>query len=68
MARMANQEEFEEYADSGLCPYCFAEDVVDDGTDWEGKTLKKSKYCTKCEKRWDEIYTMTGLYLHDADD
>ncbi|MBU2550569.1 MAG: hypothetical protein KKB20_19330 [Proteobacteria bacterium] len=68
MARMATTEEFEEYREGGLCPYCYAEDVVEDATAWEGKTLKKTKYCTKCEMRWTEIYTMTGLYLDDAED
>lgn len=68
MARMATTEEFDEYQDNGLCPYCYAEDVVDDGTEWEGGTLRRAKYCTKCEKRWQEIYTMTALYLDDAED
>ncbi len=68
MGRIATSEEFEEYADSGLCPYCYASDVVEDGTDWEGGVLRKFKYCTKCEKRWTETYSMTGLYLDDAED
>lgn len=72
MGRAATREEFEEYRDSGLCPYCYAEDVVEDATTQEGNIIKKSKYCTKCELRWTEIYgapdTMTDLYLDDADD
>ncbi|MBW2061500.1 MAG: hypothetical protein JRI95_08055 [Deltaproteobacteria bacterium] len=68
MSRMATEEEFEEYSDSGLCPYCYAEDIVKDKTEWKGKTLRQSLYCTKCEKRWTEIYTMTGLFLDDAED
>ena len=68
MSRMATADELEEYRESGLCPYCYAEDVVEDGTEWEGNVLRKSKYCTKCEKRWIEIYEMTGLDLMDADD
>jgi len=68
MGRTAAADELAEYLDSGVCPYCYAEDVVEDGTDWEGNTLKKFKYCTKCEKRWTEIFTMTGLFLDDAGD
>jgi hypothetical protein len=68
MGRPATNDELEEYRDSGLCPYCFAEDVVEDGTTWEGRTLKKHKYCTKCELRWTEVYTITELYLDDAED
>ena len=67
MGREATPEEFEEYLDSGLCPYCYAEDVVTDATEWEGKTVRKRMYCNKCELRWTEIYTMTGLYLDDGE-
>ena len=67
MGRMATVEEFEDYKENGLCPYCFAEDVVEDGQEWEGNVLKKHKYCTKCNLRWTEVYTMTELYLEDAD-
>jgi transcriptional regulator NrdR family protein len=68
MGRYAGTDEFEEYRENGLCPYCFAEDVVDDGSEWSGNALKKHKYCTKCELRWTEEYHMTGVYLTDADD
>jgi|GEM_PF-1832535 len=68
MPRMATADELEEYRDSGLCPYCYAEEVELSGTTWEGKTLKQAMYCTKCEKRWTEIYTLSGMYLEDAED
>ena len=70
MPRMATQEEFEDYKDNPLCPYCYAEDVVEDGTTTEGAVTKKFMYCTKCELRWTEIWEngeMTGIYLDDAD-
>ena len=70
MGRMATQDEFEDYKENGLCPYCYAEDVVEDATSREGRVTKKSKYCTKCELRWTEIWEdgeMTGLSLDDAD-
>jgi len=68
MSRMATADEFSEYKDCGLCPYCFAEDIVKDATTWEGKILKQSMYCAKCEMRWTEIYTMTGLFLDEVQD
>ncbi|MFH1139139.1 MAG: hypothetical protein V1816_23910 [Pseudomonadota bacterium] len=70
MGRMATSDEFQEYKDIGLCPYCYAEDIVEDAVNQEGKVIRKSKYCTKCEMRWTEIWddgVMTGLYLDDAD-
>ena len=70
MGRMATKEEFEDYQENGLCPYCFAEDVVEDGSETEGNITKIAKYCTKCELRWTEIWedgVMTGLYLTDGD-
>ena len=67
MGRIATTDELNEYLENGLCPYCYAEDVVDDGSEWDGTTLKKFKYCSKCELKWTEIYTMTGLDLTDAD-
>lgn len=67
MPRMATQDEFEEYKDGGLCPYCYAEDVVVDAVSWEGKTVERKMYCDKCELRWTEKYEMTGLYLDDGE-
>lgn len=70
MGRMATADEFEDYKENGLCPYCFAEDVVEDAVTQEGDVVKKSKYCTKCEMRWTEIWesdVMTGLYLDDGE-
>ena len=70
MGRMATADEFEDYKENGLCPYCFAEDIVEDAVNHEGNVVKKSKYCTKCEMRWTEIWegdVMTGLYLDDGD-
>ena len=67
MARTATQDEFEEYKENPVCPYCYAEDVVEDGSTFEGGIYKKFKYCTKCELHWTEMYTMTELYLDDAD-
>nr|WP_319775885.1 hypothetical protein [uncultured Sphaerochaeta sp.] len=68
MGRMASPDEFDDYTSGGLCPYCYAEDIVDDGTEWEGRKLNRKKYCTKCEKKWTEVFTMTELFLDDADD
>jgi len=68
MPRMASADEFEEYQDNGLCPYCYAEDIVDDGTEWHGRTVRRRKYCSKCEKKWTEIYAMAELWLDDSDD
>ena len=70
MGRMATPDEFEDYQENGLCPYCYAEDVVEDATNQEGNVIRKSKFCTKCDLRWTEIWEddrMTGLYLDDAD-
>jgi transcriptional regulator NrdR family protein len=67
MARMATTDEFEEYMEGGLCPYCYAEDIVLDSTTWEGKTVKRSMFCNKCDMKWTEMYAMTGLFLDDSD-
>jgi hypothetical protein len=70
MGRMATPDEFEEYKEGELCPYCYAEDVVEDAVNQEGKVVRKSKYCTKCEMRWTEIWedgVFTSLYLDDGD-
>ena len=68
MPRMASTDEIEDYQENRLCPYCYAEEIEKDATSWEGQTLKQTMYCTKCEMRWTEIYTMTGLYLDEAED
>lgn len=70
MGRMATAEEFEEYMDNKLCPYCYAEDIVEDAVNQEGDVIKRSYYCTKCEMRWTEIWEgdeITGLYLDDGE-
>ena len=70
MGRMADKDEFADYKEGGLCPYCFAEDVVEDGESIEDGVNKRYKFCTKCDLRWTEIWengVMTGLYLDDAD-
>ncbi|MEW6261811.1 MAG: hypothetical protein AB1641_01930 [Thermodesulfobacteriota bacterium] len=70
MGRMATPEEFEEYKSSGLCPYCYAEDVVSDATSVEAGVIRRTKYCSKCELRWTEVWednVLTGLYLDDGD-
>jgi transposase-like protein len=70
MARPATADEFQEYRENELCPYCFAEDVVENGSTVEGGITRIFKYCTKCEWKWTENWEngrMTGLWLDDAD-
>ncbi|MFH1090669.1 MAG: hypothetical protein V1742_03770 [Pseudomonadota bacterium] len=75
MGRMATPTEFEDYQENGLCPYCYAEDVVEDAVSLERQIMRRRMLCTKCELRWTEIhsksgegYVMTGLFLDDAED
>ena len=70
MPMLATVEEFEEYLENHNCPYCYAEDIVEDGRTVEGDVTRVVKYCSKCELRWTEIWQggkMTGLWLDDAE-
>lgn len=67
MARMADEQEFEDYLDTRNCPYCYAEDVEARGSEWSEGVFERFMFCTKCELAWTERYTLSALVLTDAD-
>ena len=45
------------------CPYCGSENVTCNNFDYESMSIEDS--CLDCERSWDTIYNIVGVYIPD---
>ena len=43
------------------CPYCASQDIRADGMDVDGSTAWQEVSCNFCQKKWTDLFTLTGI-------